>query len=339
MARGDSPWGENETEAEQAPADSQPAESGGSQPFNPWLAPDEGPKPRRSASIEDIFRNAGGGQPRLKGGWLAWALAALVGAWLLGTSVHVLAQDERGLVLTMGRYTRTIGPGANLTLPWPFQSLVRRQVGADMVTAVPEKPAETLMPTRDGELIDVSFNVRWRIGDLRDFAFNLPEGEAAISRLADAEVRAAVAELPFDAVWNGPGKSEVEQRAALRLQRVLDAWHSGVRIVAIELTGNGPPARLADTFEKIAEAREKARLQTENDEAWKRRELDNARKEAAEFERVYAQYKIAPEVTRQKMYYETMERVLRNNRVIYGGSGPVGDLSPGPAQPSAGAKQ
>lgn len=340
MSRDDNPWSGGEPEPGSAKPDQDAPGKDPDQPFNPWLAPEEGPKPRRSASIEDIFKSGPGGPPQVKPRWLVLALAGLLAAWLFATSLHVLARDERALVLTMGRYSKTIGPGVNLTLPWPFQSLVRRQVGAENVTIVPEKAAETLMPTRDGQLVDVAFTVRWRISDLKSFAFNLPQGEDAIRRLADAEVRAAVAELPFEAIWSGSGKAELEQRALRRTQKVLDAWHAGVTVTAIELTGHGPPARLAETFQKIADAKEKARLQHENDVAWRAREIENARKEAAEFNQIYLQYQIAPEVTRQKMYYETMERVLRNNRVIYGGSGIPGQvpLPPGPDPQPSGAK-
>ncbi|WP_391562812.1 protease modulator HflK [Novosphingobium sp.] len=334
MARGKSPWGGgsgDEPGEEKSTDDANQAD--GAEPRNPWLSPDEvAPKPRRSASIEDILRQRPRVPGQLRSSWAGLLLFGLIGAWLVATSLHMLDRDQRGLVLTMGRFSHTIGPGVNLTLPWPLQSVVRRKALGDEMTMVPDKDGETLMPTRDGELIDVSFRIRWRVTDLQAFVFNLPEGEAALRRLGDAQVRAAVAELPFSAAYGSDKRGQLQLRAAERMQRVLDGWHSGVKIVSIELVRVGPPARLAETFQKIETARDNARRQRENDQAWRQQQLANARHEAAEFDRVYAQYKIAPAVIRQKMYYETMERILRNNTVVAGGNAAG---TPQPPAPSA----
>lgn len=336
MARGSSPWGEGGGERDEDKAKLAEAAASADEPSpkNPWLEQEEDPRPRRSASIEDILRQRPGGAGRFKASWIGLLLAGMIAAWVASTSFHALERDERALVLTLGRYSSTIGPGLNLTLPWPLQSVIRRNLGTDTQTVVPEKDGETLMPTRDGELIDVSFKVRWRIADLKAFAFNLPEGEAAIRRLADAQVRAAVAELPFKATYQGDMRGQLQLRAAQRLQRVLDAWGGGVTVVSIELVRVAPPARLADTFQKIDKAREEARRNRENDEAWRQQELGSARREAAEFESVYAQYQVAPAITRSRIYYETMERILRANPVTVGGTAPLN--APPPARKAEG---
>lgn len=339
MARGKSPWGEDGKQGEGSEgtgSEETPTGEVAPEGSNPWLNQPEDPRPRRSASIEDILRQRPGGAPRLKGGWISLVLLGLLGAWLLGTSVHMLERDERALVLTLGRHTATLSPGVNLTLPWPFQTVLRRKIGADTMTMVPERDAETLMLTRDGEVIDISFRVRWRVKDFPAFAFNLPEGEAAIRRLADAQVRAAIAEVHFDAVYGGGARALVQQRATQRMQRVLDAWRAGVEVVGIELVRVGPPARLAEVFQKVKEARDNARKDAENDEAWRQQELQLARREAEEFEEIYARYKIAPQVTRTQLYYETVERILRANPVIVGGAAP---LNAPPPAPSTGGKQ
>ncbi len=362
MAKNDNPWGQggggdsstgtSDAGSSEPAAEPKPAPAGEEDPRNPWLTPDADPAPRRSASIEDIFRNRrGGGSPG--GGilpegssaglrWLPWLIAGAFAAWLASTSVHVLAQDERALVTTMGRYTDTIGPGMHVTLPWPLQSVLRQQTGLEATTLLPEKEAETLMLTSDGELIDVSFQVRWRISDLRQFTFNLPDGEAAIRRLADAEMRAGVAEMSFDALWTGKRQADLQQRVLGRVQRVLDAWHAGVTITAIEVLRAGPPGRLTETFQKIGTAKEKASKNRERAAQWRDQVIKDAGSEAADFDQAYATYKIAPQVTRRKMYYEMMERVLRNNPVVVGGTGmpatalPEPGDKPAPAQPQAG---
>ena len=361
MAKNDSPWGDSGsggdsgTGASEGPPSEAPAEleqptTDEAAPRNPWLTPDADPAPRRSASIEDIFRKRGGGGA--PGGgilpegssaglrWLPWLIAGALAVWLGSTSVHVLAQDERALVSTMGRYTDTIGPGLHLTLPWPLQSVLRQQTGGEATTLLPEKESETLMPTSDGELIDVSFQVRWRISDLKQFTYNLSDGESAIRRLADAEMRASVAELPFDTLWTGKRQADLQQRVLARMQRVLDAWHGGVTLSAIEVLRAGPPSRLTETFQKIGTAKEEATKNRERAALWSDQVVKDANSEAADFEQAYATYKIAPAVTRRKMYYEMMERVLRNNPVVVGGSGMPSAAPPGPgAKPTAAEPQ
>lgn len=325
MTSGKSPWGPGEGDnpgEDAAPVDST-AQAGGPQPHNPWLNQEPDPRPRRSANIDDIFRHGTGGGANLRPRWIGAIVGGILAAWIAASSVHLLERDEQALVMTLGRNTAVIGAGLHLTLPWPLQTLIRRDLGTDTLTVVPEKDGETLMPTRDGELIDVGFRVRWQVTDLKAFAFNLPEGEAAIRRLADAQVRAAVAELPFAATYDGDKRGQLQLAAAQRMQKVLDTWHAGVKVVNIELVRVAPPARLADTFQKITKAREEARKRHDSDEAWRQQELGNARSEAAEFEEVYAQYKIAPAVTRTRMYYETIERILRANPVTVGGAAPV----------------
>ncbi|HEX4847060.1 MAG TPA: protease modulator HflK [Novosphingobium sp.] len=295
-------------------------------PRNPWLPPaaDE-PAQRRSASIDDILRQRrlpGGGMPRPGSPGLAvWGVVGIVSAWLLVTSVHVLAEGERGIVSTFGRYSSTIGPGLNLTLPWPIQQVTRRAVGAEVDTLLPDKESETLMLTRDGELIDVRVQVRWRVNDLRLFSTALPDGEAAVRRLTDSITRAAVAEMSFDELRGGTRQAELQQRIKTRLQRVLTAWKSGVTVVTVAVTDTKPPARLAETFKTLAKENEAARKNHEEAEVYAQQVRVTANDEAAAFDRAYELYRVAPDAVREQMYYETVEKVLRNNPVSFGESG------------------
>jgi membrane protease subunit HflK len=343
MSRGDSPWGGgNDSPDTAAPDSGDTPPAGGDDPVrNPWLSPDEASTPRRSAGLEDILRGGGngsGGNGPLPTRLLPWLGLALISAWLAATSLHFLAQNERALVTTMGRYAGTIGPGFNVTLPWPLQSVQRSEVGKEAVTTLPDKEAETLMLTRDGELVNLSFQVRWRIADLRAYTYNLPEGEAAIRRLADAQMRAAVAEFDFTTITGARRQAEMQARVAGRMQRVLDAWRSGVSLSAVEVIRTAPPERLAKTFEKIDAAAADARKNQDNARAWRDQHLKEARAEARDFQLIYGEYKLAPEVTRQRMYYETMARVLRNNdTVILGGNAAAG-VAPPNVDPAKGGR-
>lgn len=325
-------------EATPAPAPPPPAETE-SEPRparNPWLPPaEDASTQRRSASMEDLLRTRrplpGGGRRPGNGAILGIALTGVLSAWLLSTSIHVLAQGERGVVTTFGRYAATIGPGLNLTLPWPIQAVTRREVGKELVTLLPDKEAETLMLTRDGELIDVRLQVRWRVSDLRLFTYAFPDSEAALRRLSDSAIRAAVAEMTFDEIRSGKRQAELQQRVAQRMQRVLDGWKAGISISAVEVTSAKPPVKLADTFKKIDAANEEARKNHEVAVAYAGQLKYNAEAKARAFDKAYDLYRIAPDVTRSRIYYETMEKVLRNNPVVIGGTGAGVTPPPAPA--------
>jgi membrane protease subunit HflK len=299
----------------------------GGKPRGPWASDKEEPGQRRSASIEDIFRSRGGGgsgPPRgaPRPAWLGLAALGVISAWLLSTSVHVLAQGERGVVSTFGRHTGTIGPGLSFTLPWPIQQVIRSDVGKEKVTALPDKETETLMLTRDGEVIDVRAQVSWRVNDLRAFGNAFPDGEVALRRMADAAIRGAVAELGFDDVMGGKRNAELQQRAQERLQRLLDAMKSGITISAVTVTQARPPAKLAETFKSLETATTDAAKNRESANKWAMRIRNSAQEEAQAFDRAYANYRLAPGVWRTRMYHETMDKVLNANAVVVGGQAP-----------------
>lgn len=314
----------------------------GKAPDNPWLAPAEESAQRRSARIEDLVRQGRGAGLSGPGGLgartlMPWLAGLAVLGWLGLTSVHVLTPDERGIVTTLGRYSGTIGEGVHFTLPWPIQQVRERQGAGFTITTLPDKDGEALMLTRDGELIDLAFQLRWSLRDARRFENAFADPGVAVGRLATSQMRAAVAETDFDALHQGTRQAEVQHRVAGRLQRALDALGAGVAVEAVEITRAAPPGRLADAFKRVQAARGEVTKERERAEQWAQQTLDNARTEAAAFDRVYAQYKLAPAVIKRRMYYETMERVLSNSdRVVIGAASAS---LPAPDKTSSGAKQ
>lgn len=291
---------------------------------NPWLQPGDDTAQRRSARMEDILRarRPGGVSILRRGGnalWL-WGGLGMLSALLLSTSIHVLQPGESGLVTTLGRFSGTIGPGLNLTLPWPFQHVISRQTGKEQTLLLPDKDTETLMLTLDGQLIDVRTQVRWKVSDLRAYTFATSDSEAALRRLADSTIRAAVAEQTFDQLRGGQARAELQQRIGGRMQRVLDGWHAGISLAGVDLTATNAPAQLAETFKKIGKANEDSRKNHEAAVAYSARIRSKAETETAAFDKAYEMYKIAPRVTRERIYYETVEQVLQNNPVTIGGS-------------------
>lgn len=349
MAGRKNPWGNGDGAAEadppgaddaaavQEPA-ADPPKGDSARPVNPWLPPAEPETQRRSANIEDILRHramrSGGGNARK---WLPLILATLVAAWIGGTSVHLLAKGEQGLVSTFGRYDRTVGPGMSLTLPWPLQTVASRNTSTSEETVLPNPDGENLMLTRDRQLADIAVKLRWRIADLKRFAYASDDSAKLIARLADAETHAAVAEQRFDDLLDGRRRPELQQRIAARTQAVLDAWKLGVKVEGAEVIRANQPARLSEAFRKVGEARAEAQKRVDDAKAEAQKLIGNATNEAAAFEAVYVQYQAAPEITRKRRYYEAMERVLANNpKVVIGGNAAVNVAPPAPA-PAPGA--
>ena len=300
-------------------------------PRNPWLPGGETP-PRRSASIEDIFRprnkeprpggggggTGGSGFPRLPErpdgkSWLPLIFGAAVVLWLGATSTHMIGPKEKGLVSTFGKYSRTIGPGVSMTLPWPFQDVVVTDVTSIRRDTIPDSEAEKLMLTSDKNLVDLSYLVRWNIRDLKLYSYRLDNPELTVREAAEAAMRATVAEVPLKEVIGGTGRGKIEQNVRKRMQAILDMYRAGVAVQGVELKKTDPPEKVVGAFQKVNVAQQQAEQYQAEARAWAGQVVAIAQGEAANFDKVYAQYKLAPEVTRRRMYYETMERVLRNN--------------------------
>lgn len=297
-------------------------------PRNPWL-PGSGAedRQRRSASIEDIFKHRGPEGPRRAGGprgpnfhfpqrpgggsWFPVALAGIVLVWLFVTSVHQIGPKEQAIVTTFGKYSRTLGPGLNMTFPWPFQHVDTEAVSEFRIETIPEGAAQKLMLTGDQNLVDLSYGVRWNIKDLKQYRFQLVAPDLTVREVADAAMRAEVAEKTLDQVFSGAGRADIELRVTERMQALLDAYRSGIAVQGVQIRKTDPPAEVEDAFKNVSAAQQQAESLINQAEAGAQQVLARAQGDAAAFDKVYEQYKLAPEVTRRRMYYETMERVLR----------------------------
>ena len=331
MAGRKSPWGggsggapEDTPPSDPEPESGEPEAPRGDGPRNPWLPPagESREPPRRSASIEDIFRarsakrgGGGGGFPRLPQrpdgkSWFPLILAGIAGVWVMFSTVHQIGPKEQGIVSTLGSYSRTIDPGISLTLPWPIQNVSVTDVTSIRRDTIPEGEAEKLMLTGDQNLVDLSYLIRWNIKDLKLYTYQLAEPDDTVREVAEAAMRASVAEVDLQGAIGGGGRAEIEQSVRRRMQSILDAYHSGVLIQGVEIKKADPPAQVVDAFKEVTAAQQDAQSAVNRAEAWAQQLTARAQGEAAAFDKVYAQYKLAPEVTRRRMYYETMERVL-----------------------------
>jgi len=344
MAGRKSPWGNDSGNSDGGdtapqPPPEQPADPApGNGPRNPWQPAGSAEEPRRSASIEDIFKarggkgggrgggsGGGGGRggfpglpPRADGkSWAPLIVGGLAVVWLLSSAFHQLSPKEQGIVTTFGNYSHTIESGVSITAPWPIQQVETRDVTSVVNDLIPENEgSENLVLTSDQNLIDLSYQVRWRIKDLKLFTFATVDPQRTVKEVAEAAMRASVAEVSLDAIWDGTGRGPLELNTRERMQGILDAYRTGVQVVGVDIKKADPPEKVADAFQKVNVAQQNAQRDKNVAQAWAQQTLARAEGEAAAFDKVYQQYKLAPEVTRRRMYYDTMERVLSNNEKV-----------------------
>ena len=297
-------------------------------PRNPWLPPggDDG---RRTPNIEDIFKNRGPEGPRRSGGggsggpnlrfpqrpggksWFPIALVAIVAIGLVATSFHLIGPQEEAVVKTLGAYTRKMEPGLNPSLPFPFETVDVEDVEGVRSVRIPGNNNQAkLILTGDQNLVDLSYIVRWNIKDLADYKFRVVDPIETVNEAAEAAMRAAVAETELDETFSGQGRAAIEQDVRERMQRTLDGYRAGVRVLGVEIEKADPPAQVVDAFRDVQVAEQNADAARNQARGYAQQVLAQAEGEAEAFDKVYEQYRLAPQVTRQRLYYETMERVL-----------------------------
>jgi membrane protease subunit HflK len=141
------------------------------------------------------------------------------------------------------------------------------------------------------------------------YLFNVQDPEATIHQVAESAMRASVATVSLDDAI-GAGRGEIENRVQALTQQVLDRYGAGVQIQGVSIRQSDPPDKVNDAFKAVTTAQQEAQSYINQARGYAQQVTAHAQGEAAAFDKVYAQYKLAPEVTRRRMYYETMERVL-----------------------------
>lgn len=330
---GKSPWGSGGNNDGGDEGDDGPSGGGdngddkGGGPRNPWL-PGGGSGKRRSANIEDIFKNRGPEGPRRGGGgprgpnfrlpqrsggksWLPLILGGAAVLWLGLSSVHFVQPRQQGVVTWLGgKYAATLNPGTNWTLPWPVQQVTVENVSQIRSAKIPEGNQEKLILTGDQNLVDLSYLVRWNIKNLTDYQFQLEEPEETILEAAEAAMRASVAEQPLDRVLSGAGRADIELAVMTRMQAMLDGYRAGIAVQGIEIDKTDPPQQVIEAFNDVLAAQQDAERDINQARRYAQQLLARAEGDAEAFNQIYGEYRLAPEVTRRRLYYETMESVL-----------------------------
>ncbi len=316
-----SPWGSPGGSDDESGKGSGGGRSGG--PRNPWARPPGAGNgggytgSRGPSAIDELLRRArgsfgGGGAPGGMPSRSLWVYGgiAILAIWLATTSIHRIGPQERGIVTFLGSFSRTLTPGVSLSLPAPLESVDVIDVEEIRTIDIGSTgEAEKLVLTGDQNIIDLAYSVRWNISTPELYAFQLASPDETISEVAESAMRAVLATVSLDAAL-GAGRTDIENRVRERMQEILNGYGAGVTVQGVAIKQADPPDAVNDAFKEVSAAQQTAQTYINEARAYAQQLTARAQGEAAAFDKVYEQYRLAPEVTRQRMYYETMEQVL-----------------------------
>jgi membrane protease subunit HflK len=296
-------------------------DGGGLGPRNPWSQPPRKRPPGRTGGIgpsalDELLRRGrarfGGGMPAPRGKpvWI-WGVLLVACIWILTTSMHQIDTQERGVLIRLGKYAGTLRPGISFSLPAPIDRVRKVQVENIRVIDIgsTSENSQNLMLTGDQNIIDLAYSVRWNVRDPELYLLELADPDDTIREVAESAMRAEIARVTLDDAI-GPQRSQIEGRVSQRMQEILDSYRAGVLVQGIAIKQADPPAAVNDAFKEVSAAQQLAQTYLNEARAYAQQLGQRAEGDAAAFDRVYAQYRLAPEVTRKRMYYETMEKVL-----------------------------
>ena len=262
---------------------------------------------RRGASL---VGGGGGGLPgRPDRSLIAWAVLGFILIWLVFTWIHSISPGQRGVVTRFGRYSSTLGPGVSLTLPSPIDRVKKIDVENIRTIDMGSEGADDLMLTGDQNLIDLAYSVRWNIRTPELYLFQMAQPDETIREVAESAMRAVVSQVTLNDAM-GDRRAEIEAQAAQSMQRILDSYRSGIQVQGIAIKQADPPDAVNDAFKQVTAAQQQAQSYINSANAYSLQLRQKAQGDATAFDKVYEQYKLAPDVTRRRMYYETMEQVL-----------------------------
>jgi membrane protease subunit HflK len=285
----------------------------------------------------------GGGEGFSGKAILFFVLLGVLG-WL-ATGLYTVQPKEVGLNLVFGRYVGTVGPGLNVNWPYPIGDYIKVQVlgtntmeigvsGTNAVGRTPSRPNdEGLMLTGDDNIVDIDFSVQWQVDPARpqDYAFNIEDPEGTIRAVAESVMREVIGKRNIQAILT-TDREPIQQQVKNSMQEILDSYKAGVQIQIVNLLKDLPPQEVMAAFQDVQaasidqktvqnqaatyaskvvpEAKGQASQITQAAEAYRARTVAEAKGAASRFDQVYAEFKNAPDVTRERMYLETMERVF-----------------------------
>ncbi|MEW6768778.1 MAG: FtsH protease activity modulator HflK [Pseudomonadota bacterium] len=295
---------------------------------------------------------------------IALIVVAALAIWGLSGFFRVQS-EELGVVLRFGKHVRTVGPGLQYHLPYPVETVLLPKalrvstlsIGMRIIddsrrgggTTIRDVPEESLMLTGDENIVDVDFTVLWRIkpDGVGDFLFNIQNPEGTVKAVAESAMRDVIGRSNIQPILTG-ARTTTEAAVLELMQKTLDNYGSGILVQQVQMQKVDPPSQVIDSFRDVQAARaDFERLQNEAQtyanrvvpeangraaqilqvaEGYKQQAVAEAKGQSARFLKVYEEYKKAPDVTRQRIYLETLEHVLggSDKLVLDQGSGGQG---------------
>lgn len=303
--------------------------NGGERRRSPW-------KPRGSGGgpfdgLIDALRNMFGGG----GGPLRW-IGVLLALWLVFNCFVLVGEQERGVVLRFGQFARVMQPGPNFKLPWPLERVTKINT-----TGVRTFSNSVPVLTRDENIITVSFNVQYRVSDPRQFMFGTRDAERVLQQVAQSVVREQFGRADIDTALNNRGP--MSSAAKTSLQVSLNAYRTGTIVTDLQLQDARPPEEVKPAFDEVnsaeqvndrlvnearayaskvvPEARGEAARTRTIAQGYKSAAIARATGDAQRFTLLLDEYTNAPDVTRKRLWLDTVQQVLADNRKVIGGDG------------------
>jgi len=321
----------------------------------PWKEPGKGDKDpwnsggQQPPDLEEVFRNVNdrlksifggggsGGDKRKSGssgsGGIIGIVAVALLLWVGFDAVHIVDQAEQGVVLRFGKYNRTLSPGINLTLPRPFETMT-----AVNVSEVRSLEDRGHMLTEDENLVEFIYKVQYRVDSAQDFLFEIRDPELTVKAAAESALRESVGTNRLDAILEGNQRETIRIETQRVLQETLDRYQAGIQVNQFNLEDVNVPAQVREAYSDVIRAREdrerfieearvhansvvpEARGQAariiQEAEGYKASTVALAEGEARRFSLMLAEYEKAPEITRKRLYLQTMENVFARSQKV-----------------------
>ncbi|MBQ8662148.1 MAG: FtsH protease activity modulator HflK [Alphaproteobacteria bacterium] len=326
---------------------------------NPWENDNDGlwqdnPAPAKPKGKISPFPKSGNDGFGFK--W-QWGAAALLAIWL-ASGLYQVQPNEEGVVLRFGAYERTTMPGLHYHLPLPIESVekvnITQERSINLGVAELGNPRssfnESHMLTGDENIVDINLTIVWRIENAKDYLFNMQNPDQTVKVAAQSVLREIVGQSQMMPIISGD-RGKVEDETKEELQKVLNEFGSGIKIVRVKLQKADPPKQVVDAFNEVQRAkadmerfkneaeayrneilpksRGEAAQRLQNAEAYKQSVVNKAQGDAERFLSVYEAYKQGKNVTIKRLYLETMEEVMsKADKVILSPSAKGGNVVP-----------
>ena len=312
-------------------------EPGGSGDKDPWgNRGNQGPP-----DLDEVFRNfqrkfgslfggrggRGGGRGSGSGGGIGIGIVvAIVLAFWMATGFYKIEEAERGIVLRFGKHVDTTQSGLHWHWPTPIESVTKVDV-----TKVHNVPLKATMLTQDENIVDIEGTIQYQVADATSYLFQVRTPEISLSQAAESALRESIGKSKMDYVIT-EGRGQIGVQVEQLIQEIVDFYRTGIKVVKVNILSAKPPEAVKDAFDDVTQAREdevrlineaeayrnevvpKARGEgqglLEQAEAYKTRVIKSAQGETSRFDQLLAEYQRAPEVTRERLYLDTLESVM-----------------------------